>query len=296
MAVQGHAITQANICSSDMMAQSGKGGDEEPTKEHTKNPTFTNKQDRILRKYEEGRTVEVFISSREQWRKADFLNGLGPDVWFTDGLGKDNRHGAGIYGPTRKHKSSLPLGEYATVFQAEVTAIAECARIQIADQINSKRIYICSDSRAAINALVKQSTESMTVWSCMRAISKLGETNKVTLVWIPGHQGTHGNEVADGLAKDGTLMESAGRKVYVPLVMEKRIFRGLLEKRHREMWKNELGCRQAKLLMEQLKPEKTKELLAISKQKLRAGIGLLTGHGTLRAHLHNLGIVKHSKC
>ncbi|XP_070511795.1 uncharacterized protein [Cardiocondyla obscurior] len=162
---------------------------------------FTYKQDRIPRKYQEGRTAEVIIPSREQWRKADFLNGLGPDVWFTDGSGKDNRHGAGIYGPTRKHRFSLPLEEYATVFQAEVKAIAECARIQIADQTSSKKIYICSDSRAAMNALIKQNLDSMTVWNCMRVLSKLGETNKVTLVWTPGHQGIHGNEVADKLAK-----------------------------------------------------------------------------------------------
>ncbi|XP_070529632.1 uncharacterized protein [Cardiocondyla obscurior] len=136
----------------------------------------------------------------------------------------------------------------------------------------------------------------MTVWSCMRALSKLGETNKVTLVWIPGHQGIHGNEVADELAKQGTLMEPAGRDVYVLFVMGKRIIRELLERRHRESWKNKPGCRQAKLLMEQPKPERTKELLAMSRQKLRIGIGLLTRHGTLRAHLHNLGIAEHYKC
>ncbi|XP_070521656.1 uncharacterized protein [Cardiocondyla obscurior] len=237
MTLQGRAITWAYIYSSDMVAQSGKAGDEEPTEELTgklpeccsgnsKNNThggttsgavtlFTNKQDRIPRKYQEERTAEVLIPSRSEWRKADFLNGLGLDVWFKDGSGKDNRHGAGIYG--RGNRSSLPLGEYATVFQAEIIAIAECARIQITNQTNSKRIYIWSDSRAAINALVKQSTESI----------------------------IHGNEVADELAKQET---------------------------------------------------RTKEFLAMSRQKLRAGIGLLTGHETLRGHLHNLGIVEHYKC
>ncbi|XP_070529820.1 uncharacterized protein [Cardiocondyla obscurior] len=136
----------------------------------------------------------------------------------------------------------------------------------------------------------------MTVWSCMRAISKLGVTNKVTLVWIPKHQGIYGNKVADELAKQGTLMEPAGWDVYVPFVIGKRIIRELLEKKHRESWKNEPGCRQAKLLMEQPKPERTKELLAMSRQELRIGIGLLTRHGTLKAHLHNLGIVEHKKC
>ena len=34
-------------------------------------------------------------------------------------------------------------------------------------------------------------------------LNKLGEKNKVTVAWIPGHRGFEGNELADKLAKEG---------------------------------------------------------------------------------------------
>ena len=97
------------------------------------------------------------------------------------------------------------MGELATVFQAEVLAILECARLQISNEIRNKKIRICTDSRAAIGALAKTTTESSLVWECTQTLEKLGEHNVVNLVWTPGHQCIHGNEVADGLAKLGTL-------------------------------------------------------------------------------------------
>ncbi|KYM97757.1 hypothetical protein ALC62_11553 [Cyphomyrmex costatus] len=40
------------------------------------------------------------------------------------------------------------------------------------------------------------------------------------------------------------------------------------------------------------KPARTKELLAMGKEKLRRGIDLLTGHMPLRAYLFNLGLTE----
>jgi len=50
----------------------------------------------------------------------------------------------------------------------------------------------------------------------MLALNKLNEINKITLVWIPGHQGIYGNEVADDLAKLETLEITAKQIVGVP--------------------------------------------------------------------------------
>jgi hypothetical protein len=43
-------------------------------------------------------------------------------------------------------------------------------------------------------------------------------------------------------------------------------------------------------------PGKVNELLAMSRLRLRAAVGLLTGHTTLRAHLYKLGRTEWQEC
>ena len=50
------------------------------------------------------------------------------------------------------------------------------------------------------------------------------------------------------------------------------------------------------MLMRHPLPSRAKELLATSKLKLRAVVGLLTGHTTLTAHLYKLGHTERQEC
>jgi predicted Zn-ribbon and HTH transcriptional regulator len=43
-------------------------------------------------------------------------------------------------------------------------------------------------------------------------------------------------------------------------------------------------------------PSRANELLAINKLRLRAAVGLLTGHRSLRTHLHKLGHTERQEC
>jgi hypothetical protein len=52
-----------------------------------------------------------------------------------------------------------------------------------------RRIKICFDSRAAIVALAKTTSKLSLEWQSTNALEKLIGSNRVTLVWIPGHQG-----------------------------------------------------------------------------------------------------------
>jgi hypothetical protein len=61
------------------------------------------------------------------------------------------------------------------------------------------------------------------------------------------------------------------------------------EQRHRDRWTACTGYRQSKVLMSYLLPSRGNELLAMNKLRLRAAVGLLTGHTSLRAHLHKVG-------
>ncbi|XP_071580115.1 uncharacterized protein [Temnothorax nylanderi] len=69
------------------------------------------------------------------------------------------------------------------------------------------------------------------------------------------------------------------------------------EEEHLTRWEKLKTCRQAKTLMKNCRPGRAKELLALSKQKLRVAVGLLTGHSALlRAHLFNLGLAEQKEC
>jgi hypothetical protein len=52
------------------------------------------------------------------------------------------------------------MGSLSTVFFAEVMAILRCVELLLRKNLTRRRIHICSDSRAAVAALVKITTES----------------------------------------------------------------------------------------------------------------------------------------
>jgi len=257
---------------------------------------FTLKQDRIPRRYQLVKTFKVLLPSREDWKKFHLPKDPKVEYWFTDGSGANDRYGAGIYGPKNNHREIIQLGKLASVFQAEVLAIHRCAETLLTRAIADYRLFICTDSRAALDALIKTTTESSVVWDCMLALNKLGETNRLTLVWVPGHQGIHGNETADGLANQGTLTEPATPAVGVPFATGKKIIKDWLDREHLNSWKLASGCNWSKQLMKSPQHSRSCELLAMNKERLRLGVGLLTGHIALRGHLHRLGLAEIKEC
>ncbi|KAJ8915686.1 hypothetical protein NQ315_000620 [Exocentrus adspersus] len=42
------------------------------------------------------------------------------------------------------------------------------------------------------------------VLECTNSLAELGQSNKIRLVWVPGHCGVTGNEEADALARKGS--------------------------------------------------------------------------------------------
>jgi hypothetical protein len=151
-----------------------------------------------------------------------------------------------------------------------------------------KKIHICSDSRAAVVALAKSTTETSLVWECLQVLGKLSELNKVALVWVPEYQGI--------LAKEGAIEVPPNHFTAVPFIVGKKHIKNHLELKHQARWTACTGCLQTELPMRYPVSRRANELLAMSKWRLRAAVGLLTGHTSLRTHLYKLGHTERQEC
>jgi hypothetical protein len=92
-----------------------------------------------------------------------------------DGSRVNSHFGAG---PTDNHRESIPMDSLSTVFQAEVMAIFRCTQLLLSKNTVGQGIHFCSDSRTAIAALAKSTTESALVWKSMRAVEKISGSSR----------------------------------------------------------------------------------------------------------------------
>jgi ribonuclease HI len=153
----------------------------------------------------------VTMLTREEWNKG---NGAPPAVkgiiWFTDGSKMREGTGAWVYGQSVGRRLSFSIGRYVTVFQAEIHAILACVcEIQLQNR-PEKYVSICSDSQAALKALQAIRTTSPLVLQCQKALNDISAWHAVGLYWVPGHAGVRGNEIADELARGGSVLGFLG--------------------------------------------------------------------------------------
>jgi ribonuclease HI len=64
------------------------------------------------------------------------------------------------------------------------------------------------------------------------SIGKLNELNKVTLVWISGHQGILGIEEVDRMAKEGAMQVPLNQFTGIPFSVGKKLIKKQLELKH----------------------------------------------------------------
>jgi hypothetical protein len=79
--------------------------------------------------------------------------------------------GAGVYCYRTGRKLIFSLGQYTTVFQAEVYAINACAIMNLDRNYKNRNMYILSDSQVAIKALDQHQITSKLVWGCHQSLT-----------------------------------------------------------------------------------------------------------------------------
>jgi ribonuclease HI len=105
---------------------------------------------------------------------------------------------------------SISLGKYVTVFHTEIYAILACVYEIQTNVTSEKYISICDDSQAVMKALQAAKTTSPLVWQCQRELNDISTYHCVGLFWVLGHAGIRGNEIADGLAREGSVHHFVG--------------------------------------------------------------------------------------
>lgn len=203
--------------------------------------------------------------------------------------------GSGVFGPGVN--VSYALGSWPTVFQAEIYAILECADICLKRRYRNANICICSDSKAALNALKSRTYTSRLVWECSKLLQQLSYRNKVNLYWVPGHCGIEGNEKADQLAKQGSSMQFIGPQPFFGMAScaLKMQLKSWMKAKIKLNWKNAMDSRQSKRFIE---PDayQTLRLLNLNKHDLSTYTGLLTGHCPSKRYLKIIGKLPEDMC
>ena len=252
----------------------------------------------------------VRIESREAQNAEKIrLTPLDPEVihCFTDGSKIGNCSGSGfiLRGQEVKAQGYLSLGNYTTVFQAEVIALGECCRSLKNKGVNGKIIRIYIDSQAAIKAMDSYIITSKIVLETKLILNQISEVNNVEIRWIKSHIGHLGNEVADRLAKRGSCQQFSGVAPILPIT-KAAIRTGVDrwgEKRHQEIW-NEMTdennpkrkCRQTRMLVPAVINKIWKTLNNQTRKGAMIATQVLTGHASLNRHLNLMNLEDTAMC
>ena len=160
------------------------------------------------------------------------------------------------------------------------------AKNLVLEKMRNQNIVVLVDSQAAIKALIKCTVTSLTVLNCIRDLNQLGKQNHVSIAWIPGQAGVHGNEVADYLAKSGSKSKIHDPEPFitVPYASCVSTVKDWSTDRWKFMWNKRKDCLRMKESVGSTSSRLTIRLLNLKRPPLNRVVQVLTGHCNLQRH------------
>lgn len=148
------------------------------------------------------------------------------DIRYSDGSKANGTVGVGVFSPVWKAQYSLP-GQ-CSVFSAEAAALFKAIA-----KPSDKPILVATDSASVLSALESPTAKHPWIQAIQNTIND--RNRRITLTWVPGHTGIHGNEQADILANLGR----SSRRLYqkVPAADAKIWIKHVIENAWAEEWR-----------------------------------------------------------
>ena len=210
---------------------------------------------------------------------------------YTDGSGLADRVGSGFL--IRKNSEietigSFSLGTHRSVYQGELKAI-DLALDQLMMLAQTKYTEFRVDNQSILSRLKSGVATNELEAQVMRKLVDL--KTRVTFRWVRSHKGIQGNEIADGLARQGAMDQDAAL-VQVPLpagCLKKRIHEYMYNEWQQE-WDNLEGTkfrhRNSKFWLKNIDPVHiAKDMLQLRRSNASLVIACISGHSTIKEHL-----------
>jgi hypothetical protein len=105
---------------------------------------------------------------------------------------------------------------------------------------------------------------SKPAWECEQAMCALSCQNKLLLLWVPGHSGIQGNDVAVALVREGSSIDHKPAIIVSPCVGWVEVY-----ERHSEDQGASPSMRQSKVVIERPSGELPRDVLALDKKQYR---------------------------
>jgi ribonuclease HI len=215
-------------------------------------------------------------------------------VAYTDGSLLEGRVGAGVYVQPKRQtpiKTCYSLGTTAEVFDAELFACFKaCERMEEILPYEPRTVKDCwvfLDNSAAISRLshLKPGAGQTYAIEIHKIAKRLSDINvRLHIHWVPGHQGVPGNEIADGLAKQGSTLHTPRECVVTYAHLRRHVKATALDD-----WHQKWSHRKTALLYEGSPNKKVDPAMATaSKREAARVIQIRSGHGYFNSYLANI--------